>query len=75
VRNTADASRRESPTMTDPEEFDLEAPEADAAEQAMRADPTHDEYDEVVPRSGDIEAPEWDALEQSQTVDLEDEYR
>jgi hypothetical protein len=60
--------------MTDPEDLDLEAPEADAAEQAREAAPT-DEYDGPATRSSDIEAPEWDTLEQAQTVELEDDYR
>jgi hypothetical protein len=59
--------------MTRPEDLDREAPEADAAEQSMTAEPD-DGVGETTP-SSDIEAPEWDAWEQSQTVQFEDEYR
>lgn len=54
---------------------DIEAPDADAAEQALPADPTIDpSYSEpTVPDS--IEVPEWDALEQAQVVPSEDDYR
>jgi hypothetical protein len=67
--------RRES-TMSYPRDtpgFDLEAPEADAAEQATDADPTDEPEDE--PTSLEvIEVPEWDALEQSREVPLDDDY-
>jgi hypothetical protein len=61
--------------MTDPGETDLEAPEEDAAEQAMSA---YDEDEDDGPDEGeqDIEAPEWDVQEQHQAIGLsEDEYR
>ena len=58
--------------MTEPDDLDLEAPEADAAEQALDTEP--DDEDAARP-SGDIEAPEWDAQEQSRIVPLEDDYR
>jgi hypothetical protein len=61
----------EESTMSYPERFD--APEADAAEQAVTADPLDGENDAMP--SGDIEAPEWDAREQSLEVPLEDDYR
>jgi uncharacterized protein YciI len=58
--------------MTHPESLEYEAPEADAAEQAVNADPSEDEGTV----SQDLEAPEWDAQEQSRTVQLEDDdYR
>jgi hypothetical protein len=57
--------------MTEPRNLDQEAPEADAAEQAVTADPS--EYDGTPSTS--LEAPEWDAQEQSRTVPFEDEYR
>jgi hypothetical protein len=57
--------------MSQPDDLDIEAPEADAAEQALSVDPSEDE---LTP-SDSIEAPEWDALEQAQPVQLEDEYR
>jgi hypothetical protein len=56
--------------MTYPE--DLEAPEADAAEQAVPADPREEPGDEP-PSVGD-EVPEEDAAEQAQTVIFEDDY-
>jgi hypothetical protein len=59
--------------MTQPDDLDIEAPEADAAEQATYADPADDEAQDTV--SDDIEAPEWDAVEQSRTVPGEDDYR
>jgi hypothetical protein len=63
--------------MTQPENLDTEAPEADAAEQSVDADPTATEGDRSRITSGSlsIEAPEWDAQEQSLEVPLEDEYR
>lgn len=55
----------------DPDERDIEAPAADAVEQAQVADPSYDE-----PTVSDsVEAPQWDALEQSMVVQLEDDYR
>jgi len=58
--------------MTDRNDLDIEAPEADAVEQAQAVDPTEEEEGTV---SQSLEAPEWDAQEQSRTVPLEDEYR
>lgn len=54
----------------DPVERDLEAPPADAVEQATPVRPA-DEPQEV--RRG-WEVGEWDAFEQSIVVDLDDEY-
>jgi hypothetical protein len=62
--------------MTQPgelEELDVEAPEADAAEQHTEAEPS-DEEDDRTPSIG-IETPEWDALEQARTVRLEEDYQ
>jgi hypothetical protein len=62
--------------MSQPENLDIEAPEADAVEQAMIAGPSEDDDSEerlTLPES--IEAPEWDALEQARTVHVEDDYR
>jgi hypothetical protein len=55
----------------DPDERDIEAPTADAAEQAMDVEPTHQEP------SGwrSVEAPEWDAQEQAMVVPYDDDYR
>jgi hypothetical protein len=63
--------------MTNPGETDLEAPEEDAAEQAMSAyDEGDDEDDGPDEGEQDIEAPEWDVQEQHQSIGLsEDEYR
>jgi hypothetical protein len=58
--------------MSDFRELDLEAPEADAAEQAMSADPAEDP-DRTPGDSVDV--PEWDAQEQSRTAAFEDDYR
>jgi hypothetical protein len=53
-----------------PEERDLEAPVADAAEQAMPVEPTEEQ---PAVRRG-FEVGEWDALEQSIVIDMDDEY-
>jgi hypothetical protein len=58
--------------MTDRNDLGIEAPEADAAEQALEAEPAEEEEGTA---SESLEAPEWDAQEQSRTVPLEDEYR
>jgi hypothetical protein len=63
--------------MTQPDDLDIETPEADAAEQATYADPSEDEHgaeDQGIDAHS-IEAPEWDVREQSQAVQAEDEYR
>jgi hypothetical protein len=61
--------------MTQPDDLDIEAPEADAAEQAAYADPA--EHEDVRQHesidSHSIEAPEWDVLEQSQVVPVDDD--
>ncbi len=62
--------------MTYPDnERDLEAPEADAAEQATPAHPGSLEEHEPEPASSSIEAPEWDAMEQRRVVEMEDDDR
>ena len=54
-----------------PERRDLEAPEADAAEQATEAVPgLHD-----LPISRGLEVDEADAYEQSRVVEEDDDYR
>ena len=58
--------------MTYPGSGDLEAPEADVAEQATSA--FRDDDEDGSP-SLDTEAPEWDAHEQSRVVPMEDDYR
>jgi hypothetical protein len=65
-------------TMTYPGEPDFEAPEDDAAEQAMSAFDDDRDEDDLIADEGeqDPEAPEWDVQEQHQVVGLgEDEYR
>ena len=57
--------------MTQPDDLDIETPEADAAEQRTYAEPQ--ETDGTASRS--IEAPEWDAEEQARVVPLDDDYR
>jgi len=56
----------------DPETRDIEAPAADAAEQAMPANPADNPS---TTRSVAFEANEYDALEQGRIVDLDDDYR
>jgi hypothetical protein len=63
----------------DPDERDLEAPDADAAEQAIPADPTSAEAGTPtqVHRGLDVEREvnEWDAVEQARVVPLDDDDR
>jgi hypothetical protein len=54
-----------------PEERDLEAPAADAVEQATPANPA----EEPVPVHRGFEVNEYDAVEQARVVDLDDDYR
>ncbi|MEJ3743393.1 hypothetical protein WEI85_08910 [Actinomycetes bacterium KLBMP 9797] len=54
-----------------PEERDLEAPAADAVEQATTARPA----DEEPEAHRGFEVNDWDALEQARVVDLDDDYR
>jgi hypothetical protein len=54
-----------------PDERDPEAPDADAVEQAIPADPA--ERPEEVHRG--LEVNEWDAVEQAHVVNLDDDYR
>ncbi|NMO57636.1 hypothetical protein HH310_41535 [Actinoplanes sp. TBRC 11911] len=63
--------------MTDPDDTDLEAPEEDAAEQAMSAFDEDDDEDAGPDEDEqDLEAPEWDVQEQHQSLwPSEDEYR
>ncbi|MBO0870410.1 MAG: hypothetical protein J2P15_17790 [Micromonosporaceae bacterium] len=55
----------------DPDERDIEAPEADAAEQALPADPVQ----QPVEVQRGLEVGEWDAVEQARVVDLDEDYR
>jgi hypothetical protein len=54
-----------------PDERDIEAPDADAVEQATPANPADLPQEVRVP----FEANEYDAIEQARIVDLDDEYR
>jgi hypothetical protein len=53
------------------DERDIEAPDADAAEQATPANPAERPVEVRMP----FEANEYDVLEQAQIVELDDEYR
>jgi hypothetical protein len=55
----------------DPDERDIEAPDADAVEQAMPANPA----EVPVPVRRGLEVDEWDAIEQARVVDLDEDYR
>jgi hypothetical protein len=60
----------------EPDERDIEAPTADAAEQAVAVGPVpgdRGDWREGEPSRG-LEVGEWDAVEQSVIVDLDDEY-
>jgi hypothetical protein len=61
--------------MTHPDELDLEAPEADAAEQATPAEPDDDEQGGAGVGPVGLETPEWDAQEQSIPVPVDEDYR
>jgi len=56
----------------DPTTRDIEAPVADAAEQAMPANPADEPAN---PRGPAFEVNEYDALEQERIVELDDDYR
>jgi len=56
----------------DPEERDPEAPEADAYEQALPADPREEDRDDP---QINPDVNEYDAVEQAHVVELDEEYR
>lgn len=62
----------------EPDERDIEAPTADAAEQAASAEPGRADSGDRGWRGGgpsrSLEVGEWDAFEQSVVVDFDDEY-
>jgi hypothetical protein len=66
---------RREPTMTRPEDLDMEAPEADAAEQAALAEPEEDEEPARATPWMSLETPEWDAAEQAIPVPIDEDYR
>lgn len=55
----------------DPDERDIEAPDADTIEQAVPANPAAD----AEPVHRGLEVGEWDAIEQAHVVDLDEDYR
>jgi hypothetical protein len=57
----------------DPDERDVEAPAADAWEQATPAYPADDVADDQPTVSPEVN--DWDALEQARVVGVEDDYR
>jgi hypothetical protein len=70
-RTPPDEEALDAEGALDPEERDLEAPDVDAVEQAIPADPARRRVE--VHRG--LEVDEWDAVEQSRVVELDDEYR
>ncbi|OLB79639.1 MAG: hypothetical protein AUI14_09590 [Actinobacteria bacterium 13_2_20CM_2_71_6] len=61
-------------TRLDPDERDIEAPDADALEQSIPADPVLAALEQPPQVSRDPEVNDWDALEQAQVVDLDEDY-
>jgi hypothetical protein len=57
--------------LLEPDIRDIEAPPADAQEQAIPINPAEGGQAPHVP----FEVDEWDALEQSRVVELDDDYR
>jgi hypothetical protein len=60
-------------SILDPEERDIEAPDADAFEQAVPADPVAAAEERPPEPSRDPEVSDWDALEQAKVVELADD--
>jgi len=61
-------------TLLDPDEKDIEAPDADALEQRTPADPREAAQHQPPEPSRSLEVNDWDALEQAKVVDLDDDY-
>jgi hypothetical protein len=61
-------------TLLDPDEKDIEAPDADALEQRTPADPTEAAQHQPLQPTRSLEVNEADALEQARVVDLDDDY-
>ncbi len=61
-----------SPSL-DLDERNIEAPDADAIEQAIPADPVDAALARPLEVSRDPEVNDWDALEQARVVELEDD--
>jgi hypothetical protein len=60
-------------SILDPEERDIEAPDADALEQSVPADPVTAAEEQPSEPTRDPEVNDWDALEQAKVVGLDDE--
>jgi len=60
-------------TAVEPDDQDIEAPDADALEQRILADPLADARLRPIEPSRSLEVSDWDALEQAQIVDLDDD--
>jgi hypothetical protein len=63
----------ESSPLRSLDERDIEAPDADALEQAIPADPIAAAAERPPEVTRDPEVNDWDALEQARVVELEDE--
>ena len=61
-------------TLLDPDDKDIEAPDADALDQRTPADPQEAARQSPPERSSSLEVNDWDALEQAKVVDLDDDY-
>jgi hypothetical protein len=61
-------------TLLDPDEKDIEAPDADALDQRIPADPKEAAQQLPPEPSRSLEVNDWDALEQARVVDLDDDY-
>jgi hypothetical protein len=61
-------------TLLDPDEKDIEAPDADALDQRIPADPKQAAQQQPPEPSRSLEVNDWDALEQARVVDLDDDY-
>jgi hypothetical protein len=61
-------------TLLDPDERDIEAPDADALEQRTPADPAEAAKQRPLEPTRSLEVNDWDALEQAKVVDLDDDY-
>jgi hypothetical protein len=60
--------------LLDPDEKDIEAPDADALDQRIPADPREAARQLPPEPSRSLEVNDWDALEQAKVVDLDDDY-
>ena len=61
-------------TLLEPDEKDIEAPDADALDQRTPADPAEAARHRPLEPSRSLEVNDWDALEQAKVVDLDDDY-